>query len=132
MLYFKDFVYDNRGNRKYEIVEYETQQNQVYTYEQVHQLLDRIGYTSVYGVVYTGSKIIFKRSTPAIMMIDMAPQGSTFRLIVDNKVKTYTKVGDLLSSLGWYWKALQPMDGESGKLTRDYLMDHPNAIVQFI
>lgn len=66
------------------------------------------------------------------MMIDMAPQGSTFRLIVDNKVKTYTKVGDLLSSFGWYWKALQPMDGESGKLTRDYLMDHPNAIVQFM
>lgn len=132
MLYFKDFVYDNKGNRKYEIADCETQQREIYTYEQIHQLLEKIGYTSIYGVVYSGSKFIFRKSTPAIMLIDLAPKGSTFRLIVDNKVKTYTKVGDVLSSLGWYWRALQSIDGESGKLTRDYLLDHPDAIVQFI
>ena len=132
MLYFKDFVYDNMGNRHYKIAESETQQEQIYTDEQLYGLLEKIGFTSVYGVRYTGSDFNFYKSTPATMVIDQACIGATFQLIVDDEVGVYRKVGNVVTSIRGYYKALQPMDGTSPRITKEYLLKHPDAVVQFI
>ena len=98
---------------KYGITDTRDNVTEYYTKKEIKAILDKVGYTSIRGVVYTGSDLKFRITTPVIEYISDLPNGTTFKL--DDC--TYKRLCELSGDLGWHVEK----DGVKCKLLKQTL-----------
>lgn len=126
MLYVSALNYDKNGNKLWGITDTDDNITEFLSESEVKDALDKIGYTSIKGATYTGSRIKFERTTPLIVAIDNLDKGSTITLdIPTDGIVTYIICGVTGLGDGWYVKN---KDGATTKLLKKYLLAHKDSI----
>lgn len=126
MLYVSALSYDKNGNKLWGITDTDDNITEFLSESEVKDALDKIGYTSIKGATYTGSRIKFERTTPLIVAIGDLDKGSTITLdMPTDGIVTYTICGVTGLGDGWYVKN---KDGATTKLLKKYLLAHKDSI----
>ena len=126
MLYVSALNCDKNGNKLWGITDTDDNITEFLSESEVKDALDKIGYTSIKGATYTGSRVKFECTTPLIVAIDNLDKGSmiTLDMPVDGIV-TYTICGTTGLGDGWYVKN---KGGVTTKLLKKYLLAHKDSI----
>lgn len=124
MFYVSAFKYDKNAEKLWGITDTDDNVTEYYTEAGVKFLFDRLGYTSIYGATFTGSRIHFECLTPVIIKLIELEKGDTITLSMPDGVHTYTKCALLELGCGWYVSE----NGNPTKLMKKYLLNHKDDI----
>lgn len=101
MLYISKIDHSS-AETKFGITDTDDNVTEFCTKAQIKDILPIIGYTSINGVVYTGSDLKIRVTTPLFEYINDLTNGSTFTLaFADGSRYSYKKLSELTGATGW-------------------------------
>lgn len=124
MFYVSSLKYNKNAEKLWGITDTDDNVTEYFTEAEVRLIFDKIGYTSIKGATFTGSKIKFERVTPVIIKLSELEKGNTITLSMQDGVHNYTICG--ITGLGDGWVVKE--NGVSKKLLKKYLLEHKDII----
>lgn len=120
-MFYLSSISHNYPEVKYGITDTVDNVTEFYTKVEVLEILKKIGFTSIKGVVFTGSDLKFRRTSPVIEYINSLQNGSFFTLVY-NSVETveYKKLSTLGALNGWVVEE----NGIRHRLTTDKILSN--------
>lgn len=126
MLYISK-IDNSSAETKFGITDTDDNVTEFCTKAQIKDILLIIGYTSIKGVVYTGSDLKIRVTTPLFEYINDLTNGSTFTLaFADGSRHFYKRLSELTGAIGW---AVVKDNKEQCKLTKKYLLETKAVLV---
>ena len=124
MFYVSSVRYSNNGDKLYGIMDTSDDVEEFYSADQLHSILNKIGYTEIKGAVYTGSYVKCEAVTPVIVAISELPKYESFKLSINGKVFKFMKTGELSTGKGWHIT-----EGKVPKtLTKQWLIENKDNV----
>lgn len=96
------FYYSGNQSGKYGITDSVDNITEYYTEDELYSILQKIGFTSIKGIVYTGSKLKFRETTPVIETLSTLQKGTKFKIRFDGVMHDYTMLGVTALDDGWF------------------------------